>query len=253
MRRTSEWNKARPEKEPGKPGQHWAGVTELAGYKAPDLPHGYPEVPGVIEARCKICQIYRTNRELFHWVNAKLMDGSPPSEIHARLLDEGIEVRGQTLSRHKSWHLLPFLMKSMELHHQIMVWTSTISDDVQDQNLAVLLARMLATACLIAVGPLDPAEIQKLPVEKRVKLALAAAETLGKVQAGDAATRLAIENLKLKAIQLKEKDRALFNVAMDAFRSELQSRPELLAKIEPILQQLAEGAGPSEVEHEPDG
>lgn len=195
-----------------------------------------------VHGTCRTCRLAAANEELQHEINVRLIRGFPIPEVKAYAESQGFHVSLHSLTNHRDEHLLKYVTDGVVRHAEITAIAAAIGDS-QDGNIAVVLGRFLSTIMLTAVAKLREEELAKLPPEKLINMATAVANAAGRVQSGDATTRLRELELQLKALRLDGAQRAQISAGVDAIRSEARDNPEVWAQLEPLLQQLADAAG----------
>jgi len=218
-------------------------IKAMQPYKLPELPPDHVQILFAVSTKCRICKLIGTDRELFDYINHHLRVGSDRAELLEHCRARGFDVRSQTFSRHKSWHLDPYLERVQRLQAQMQLLASQVADDPQGQNMAVLTARLCNLLVVPMVMNMEPEELEDLAPDQKVRLALQVAGTLGKTEATDAATRLAVMAHEMKAIELTRAHERLELAAFQAFRKRLQSVPAIwrrwqkfMAEVEGLLE-----------------
>lgn len=215
------------------PGADPAGTETLSVNAADLLPRGI-----CIHNNCKVCRLAQTNEPLQHELNVMLLQGFRSEAIIAHAAAHGLAISGQSLTRHRTNHLMPTVFAGTVRHAEITAITSQLGD-IQDGNIAVVLSRLLCITLLPAVGRLTEDDLRAMAPEKLMELAAKVSGAAGRIQAGDAMTRLRNLELQLKTLQLSSAQRAEIQAGIAALRQEARADPELWARLEPMLQQLA--------------
>jgi hypothetical protein len=195
-----------------------------------------------LHLNCKTCALAHTNEPLQYEINTQLLKGLSPNLVSAYTAQQGYKISAPALTKHRDNHLMKNVGEGVVRHAEITALASSLGD-TQDSNIAVVLSRLVCVLLLPAVASLHDDQLKKLAPEKLLDMALLAANAAGRVQSGDATTRLRELELQLKALRLDGAQRAQITAGVDAIRGRLQRNPEIWAQIAPLLQQVSDAAG----------
>lgn len=201
------------------------------------------DVPLSASRRCALCRLQNSDPEAFIYVNRAIVCAMPYKDILDYLKQRGVSVTPSMISRHYREHILEFVLQQAFWHTQFTEACKLVGND-QDDNISVVMSRMLSMYVLQALNQFRPEVLSQLEPEKLLRLAISVADLTSRTQSIDAATRLRVLDVQKRLAQAEADTRARFDAAIDALAIEAQDDPDW-PKCQEFLRRIVAGMASS--------
>jgi len=198
--------------------------------------------PFQLSTRCSLCNLWNTNRDLFHQLTEMIICGTQARILREFLYERGVRVHDTTIYVHKNKHVYPDLQRALQVENQVRAM-GRMAGALAPLDSAQFLLRTLVAKLMPVVENLSVTNLGELKdpkIEKVISKCSQLAQALSFSQKCAADIAVKQQQLFIQRISAAKARGELIDAALDYLEATLEKRPDLIEAVREALKGVAD-------------